>query len=473
MNPLVPALMLALAAVPFAPPGDWAINFAHIDQLTERIALGGDTVSIVHIYANYPDYHWVAAAESGPEGIACVDDAARAAVLSLRSYELRGDTASLARARGLLAFVMHMQAPDGEFCNFIRADHTVNVTGKTSFKSFGWWAARGLWAMAMGGRIFRDRDPQFARMLLGRVSLMIPLVSASLDDYGNTRSVRGYAIPRWLPYESGADVTSELLLGLLEYRRGLPERKVVPDDSLSRSITELARGLMLMQDGNGKTPPYGLHRSWETLWHMWGNGQTQALSTAGLMLHDTAMTASAVREARGWYGRLLMDGFLKECDVSGASPAAEYDQIAYGVRPMAVGLLRLYDATKDRDYLLMAGLAASWFTGNNPAGKAMYDPATGRCYDGIRDSLTLNLNSGAESTIEALYTFIEVNHYPDAAALLGCRKVAAGTAGRFSYAVFRGEPDTEVTLARESVTGTLSVYGGDESKAFRRKEKIP
>jgi hypothetical protein len=200
------------------------------------------------------------------------------------------------------------------------------------------------------------------------------------------------------------------------------------------------------------------------------------------------MIASAVREARGWYGRLLMEGFLKEYDVAGpppssaakpappsvAGPAAwsEYEQIAYGVRPMAVGLLRLFEATGDRDYLLMAGLAASWLAGNNPAGQAMYDPATGRCYDGIRDSLTLNLNSGAESTIEALYTLLEVGHYPDAAALLTCRKVAAGTAGRFSYAVFRTGRGAEVTLARERATGRLSVYEGKKSRAFCRRENI-
>jgi hypothetical protein len=140
---------------------------------------------------------------------------------------------------------------------------------------------------------------------------------------------------------------------------------------------------------------------------------------------------------------------------------------------MAVGLIRLYEATKDRDYLLMAGLAASWLTGNNPARRAMYDQATGRCYDGIRDSLAVNMNSGAESTMEALYTLLEVKHYPDAAALLACRKVSAGTVGRFSYAVFRGESDIEVTLARELATGRLSLYEGEGSRAFCRREHIP
>jgi len=121
----------------------------------------------------------------------------------------------------------------------------------------------------------------------------------------------------------------------------------------------------------------------------------------------------------------------------------------------------------------MAGLAASWLTGNNPAGRPVYDPRTGRCFDGIRDSLTLNLNSGAESTIEALYTLVEVERYPPAAAFLHSRKVSAGRTERYSWALFRAPPGTEVILARESATGVLSVYEGDRSRAFRRKEKIP
>src|SRR5436190_851616 len=74
------------------------INFDHLEHLTERIEFLGDTVSIVHVYANYPTYEWVDAKESGPEGIACVDDAGRAAVLYLRHYELTHNTQSLREA---------------------------------------------------------------------------------------------------------------------------------------------------------------------------------------------------------------------------------------------------------------------------------------------------------------------------------------------------------------------------------------
>ena len=42
------------------------VNFGHLRHLTEGITLAGESVSIVHIYANYPDYAWVDAKESGP-----------------------------------------------------------------------------------------------------------------------------------------------------------------------------------------------------------------------------------------------------------------------------------------------------------------------------------------------------------------------------------------------------------------------
>ncbi|MBC7187262.1 MAG: hypothetical protein H5U38_09535, partial [Calditrichaeota bacterium] len=65
------------------------VNFAHLDHLCEWATMGGDSVVILHVYAEHPDYHWVAAPS---EGIACVDDAARAAVLLVRYASLTGDT---------------------------------------------------------------------------------------------------------------------------------------------------------------------------------------------------------------------------------------------------------------------------------------------------------------------------------------------------------------------------------------------
>jgi hypothetical protein len=43
---------------------------------------------------------------------------------------------------------------------------------------------------------------------------------------------------------------------------------------------------------------------------------------------------------------------------------------------------------------------AAWLDGNNPAGKPVYDPRTGRCSDGVTHGQA-SLNCGAESAIEA------------------------------------------------------------------------
>ena len=428
------------------------VNFKHLEHLTEKIEFYGDTVGIVHIYSNYPGYEWIDAKESGPEGIACVDDAARAAVVTLRHFELTHDSASLLQARLLLKFVAAMETGDGEFYNFVFADHTINRNGKTSIKSFGWWAARGVWCMSLGYRIFKNLDTAFASQLKDGVTRTFPHIAMLLEKYGKSQSTGQYQVPEWLVYDSGSDVTSELLFGLTEYYRATHDPKV-------RSfIKKLADGLMMMQDGNASAFPYGLHRSWQTMWHMWGNGQTQALACAGLLLGDSAMIRSAEREAQYFYSRLLVQGYKKELDVSHPDSIFGREQIAYGIRPIAVGLLRLYDATGNEAYLKMAGLAASWFFGNNFARQQMYDVQSGRCFDGIMDSLTFNRNSGAESTIEALHTLVEIERYPGAKKYLSYNKIKDSSRGGLIEGIFRNESGDELTVTLDETTGDLGVH---------------
>ncbi len=430
------------------------VNFNHLEHLTEQIELSGDTVGIVHIYANYPAYTWVDAKESGPEGIACVDDAARAAVVTLRCFELTHDSSKLAEARLLLKFVAAMETDDGEFYNFVLADHTINRTGKTSYKSFGWWAARGVWSMSLGYRIFKNIDTAFASRLKTGIERTFPHIEALMKKYGEVRDSGQVRIPEWLVYDSGSDVSSELLLGLTEYYRATGDLRI------KVFIQKLAAGLMVMQDGNASTYPYGLHRSWETMWHMWGNGQTQALAVVGQLLNDSAMIQSGEREAQGFYSRLLIQGYMKELDVARPDSNFNREQIAYGIRPIAVGLLRLYDATRNESYLKMAGLAASWLFGNNIAHQQMYDAGNGVCFDGIMDSLTFNRNSGAESTIEALHTLIEIDRYPIAKKYLRYRKFRESSEKHSIQAMFRNDSGDELTLALDEATGVLTLSDG-------------
>jgi len=45
------------------------VNFNHLEHLTEKMELNNDTVSIVHIYSNYPGYKWIDAKESGRKAL--------------------------------------------------------------------------------------------------------------------------------------------------------------------------------------------------------------------------------------------------------------------------------------------------------------------------------------------------------------------------------------------------------------------
>ena len=382
-------------------------NPAHLDHLSEDVTHEGVTYRLVHIYAEAPDYRVVADPE---EGTSCVDDVARAAVVFLRHFELTGDEASRLKAVRLLRFIIYMQTPEGLFYNFVlnrRLD--VNHTHERSrADDLCWWSCRAVWALGTATRILADADPEFARLCAERVKRVLPHIRKLLDHYPQTDEYLSRTVPRWLVGGDGADATSELLLGLVAFNR------VNPDPDLQAMITKFADGIVLMRYGSMNTFPYGMHASNRDGWHKWGNSQTQALAEAGIL-------ASARLEAEQFFPRLLVEGFLHSVFFDGLHAVTYFERIAYGIRAVAVGLVRLYEATGDERYAQMAGLAASWFTGNNAAGKPIYDPKTGRCFDGLDENKQINENAGAESTIEALYAMLEVEHCPQALTWLNAR----------------------------------------------------
>jgi hypothetical protein len=376
------------------------LNLSHLDALGEDVTRNGDRLRIVHIYAEAPDYEPIADPE---EGTACVDDAARAAVVYLRHFELHGDQESLSKARALLRFIMYMQNGNGLFYNFV-INNRLDIN-KEHFRSradtMEWWTARALWALGTGARVLRGVDDALAKDCVHGVRATLPHLKKLLERYPETVTYAGRTLPTWLICENASDATSEMLLGLVALNEAQPE------PLLQEMIERFAEGIAIMQYGSMSTFPYGSHASWKDGWHGWGNAQTQALAEAGIL-------DSAIQEAEHFYPRLLVQGWMNSIRF-GKSPAIrEFERIAYQVRCVAVGLIRLYEATGDAKYAVMAGLASSWLTGNNVAETPMYDPATGRGYDGLRSESEANFNAGAESTIEALYTILEIENHPEA-----------------------------------------------------------
>ena len=254
-----------------------------------------------------------------------------------------------------------------------------------------------MWALGEGARVLADAAPEEAAAAEAAVRRVEPHLDRLLARYPETARLappsggEARVFPLWLVSETAPDATSELLLGLVALE------EAAPTDAGARRVRLFADGIALARFGSLDTFPYGGHASWVGGWHGWGNSQTQALAEAArLGLADGAALASAEAEAQSLYARLLVEGWLHNLDYA-TEEATEFEQIAYDVRPAAVGLVRLYEATGDERYAVLAGLAASWFHGLNPADATMADPGTGRGYDGVLAPDRVNWNAGAES----------------------------------------------------------------------------
>jgi len=422
------------------------INLAHLRFLTEPISVNGRSMAIVHIYSEQPDYKWVDAAG---EGISAVDDVARAAVVYLQEYErLKASNTSeandvLNQARLCLEFVRYMQTEDGAFYNFVKdRNGTINTTGNTSYKSLDWWAMRALWALGEGVRVFESVDKTYADELTSSYLLTEKAIAGMITNYGDTTDLHGNKIPAWLP-NGASDSSSVGLLGMVAYYR--TRRNTATADL----ITKIAEGVAVYQLGNSQAYPFGMHpvsTNAPGYWHDWGAHQGQALVEAGMALDRQDWIDSAAKEANSFLIRHILLERFREIGVV----PNRLGQIAYGTNTIVQTYMALYQATGDENYARLGGLAGSWLFGNNMAGVQMYDPATGRTFDGIEGPVAwrVNHNSGAESTIEGLLALQAIVDVPAAVPYLETKSVSGQ-----SYQILEAE-------AGERISGEPFYYPG-------------
>ena len=376
-----------------------APNFAHFDHLMTPLVINDETVGVLDIYSEAPDFRPVAAPG---EGYACVDDAARGIVLLSAALEAQDDPGKRHQLEQLTKFVLAMQNGNGYFNNFIEPDGKINTDYKTSVAQLNWWSLRALWGLETA----YVRLPPNSK-LAQRVTASTDRLVANLErDLPAGR--RGYAyhggqrVPDWLPSGSGADQGAVAIIGLLPYY----ERT---HDARARSlILAMADGIEAVQAGDAHHFPYGVHLSWQNSWHGWGSDQAYALLLAGRQLHRSDYVASGLAEVDRFYPYLLGHGYVADLAVEKvgrrfvALHTTRYPQIAYGIRPMVFASDEAWRITGKEHYRTVARRFASWLTGNNVAHRALYDPASGRVADGIEARDKINPNSGAESTLEGL-----------------------------------------------------------------------
>ena len=387
-------------------PTPLAINLDHLRHLGMNAVVRGRPVRVVSLYAEAPDYRLVGSpARDGFEGIASVDDAARAAVVYLRDYEMTGDGRSHDEALGLLAFITAMEQGDGEFVNFIDSAGRLNRSAPSSRKSMSYWAARSIWALGEAVRVLGPKDSTQLKVIRPVLDRALVRMSREIES--------GHLIGE------STTATSEALLGVLSLQKTGPS---AANASLGQRTADL---IAAKSAGTMSSAPWGAHIDGPTApWHAWGSRSVEALASAQNTLGRSEYGASARKEADGLWGRFLLAG-QTPTEVSSDGTATWYPQIAYGIGSILDGYLALAEISNDPRYAVFAGLTASWFLGANAERLGMYDEKTGRTFDGIDgpNPLKLNRNSGAESTVEALLALQRVTSNPVAAEYLHYRPV--------------------------------------------------
>lgn len=319
-------------------------------RLTRPILAAGPGALAVAVYADADDEP-LAAAESGYEGVACVDDAARLLGLLCRVWERAPLDPVREWALGLLRFVEWMQETDGHWVNFVKEwDGTRNADGPTSAVGANFWHGRALAGISRAWLAFGEPSTEDA-LLRG----LEPLRTA--DAPSDVRA---------LHVETG--------LRLMKAGRSDLEPTV---RRWAREIADRRTDGVLMSNPDERGTP-----------HLWGHVQEGVLADASVALKEPALLDVAVRSAEVLLEPVVRDAF-------GGASTTPYD-----VASVVFGLDRLATVTGDARWSTLAADARAWFDGRNAAATPVYDRRRGRVADGIDDGV-VSRNSGAEANIEA------------------------------------------------------------------------
>lgn len=347
--------------------------------LTHSVPAAGPRALALAVYSGGTG-ELVEARESGVEGVACVDDAARASTLLYRLWAATGNEALKRWAEGLLDFVLWMHTGDGRWHNFILDwDGNRNVHGSTSAAGVNFWQARATCAVAEAGLLLqRETASQVLTQALG--------VAESAAPPPDVRVIHILALLAVLGRSHDRRLTSVL--------------EVWCDE-----LAACQRDGMLMNSPDERGRP-----------HLWGHVHEGALADASIALDRPDLLTLAVTSAQAVFGDVIESGF----DAAHAH--------SYEVQSAVFVMDRLAAVTGRHHYADLARKARQWFDGRNPARAEIYDRATGRVADGLDDSRVSD-RSGAEANLTAGLALIGDPRVLALARKLDARPVTAGDRG--------------------------------------------
>jgi hypothetical protein len=333
---------------------------AQLSSLTRAVtSWNADAIAV---YGKAEGVKWVAtpANEQGFEGVACIDDAARAVHLYSTMIQ-RGAPDSVRRAATrLLRFVRLMRGTDGRFNNFLFDwEATVNRDGPTSYAGGPYWTARAALALVDG----------YVNLGIGdcKELALEAIQSASAGNIADRLDAMATLVQAVVLL---ARSTGDAALALLAH-------------TYAECIADCRLGDALLDEAGA------------TQVHLWAHEQEIALVRAGRLLGRPSLVQVAARSAEVVLRPSAEDGFRRP------------STCPYEVSCVARGLLEVGSESGQGHLVAAAHLARAWFFGRNPAGAPLYDPMRGAFLDGIDDG-RVNPDSGAESNVEGALCLVTV-----------------------------------------------------------------
>jgi glycosyltransferase involved in cell wall biosynthesis len=336
------------------------INLEHLSLMTDQTGM------LQHGLFSVPRYD---------DGY-CLDDNARALLLTVLLEDQGTDDAKLVRALAsrYLAFVSHaFDGEAGRFRNFMSYSRRW-LEARGSEDSHG----RALWAL--GTVVGRSVDP-------GRQSLGGRLFHAALP------AVSGFTSPRAWAFA---------LLGIDEYLRAFEG-----DSNVGAVRTTLAARLLdLFRKVNTHDWPWFEDRVTYCSARL-----SQALLVSGSRMGNAEMTAAGARSLE-WLAEVQCseDGYFAPIGSNGfyerGGRKASFDQQPVEAYAMVSACLEAERVSGDARWAVRAKRAFSWFLGQNHLQRSVYDATTGGCRDGLHADRP-NENQGAESTLSFLLALLE------------------------------------------------------------------
>lgn len=340
------------------------LKLDHLHRMTD------DTGMLQHAIFTVPNYQ---------EGYT-IDDNARALLVSVLLEEI-GNSESEQLATRYLAFVWHaFNANTGRFRNFMGYQ-------RNWLEDSGSEDSHGRTLLALGSVLGRSNTPALQSMAGWVFEQALPAILA-------TRSPRAWAFA---------------LIGICEYlKRYTGDRKV------GGVMEQLAARLLTL---------YQTHRSDNWRWYeirlTYCNAVLpQALLICGQSLSDPAMTEAGL-ESLSWLMKLQHSDAEADTDGGHFVPIgsngffarggerARFDQQPVEAQAMISACLEANRITGDKRWRKESRRSFEWFLGRNDLNRAIYDPTTGGCRDGLHPDRP-NENQGAESTLAFLQSLLEL-----------------------------------------------------------------